>query len=197
MIRTKDIAIWEAAKPFLDVRNNDEHTLYSYTIGQQLLNFDTDANPDIVLPAIILHDTGWKMIPKDKVLQAFGPNRKYPELQRQHELESVQIATKVLNELGNFTEDEIKQINDIIDGHDTRKEALSINDSIMKDSDKLWRYTPHGIQTIARWFNIDNLAVLDILENFVLPDVIRNESKLIANNFLNVAKMKEKIPTYL
>ncbi|MCB0503096.1 MAG: HD domain-containing protein [Bacteroidetes bacterium] len=195
-MREKDIAIWKAAKPYLDVRNNDEHTLHVYTLGQQLIEQEPEANADIILPSILLHDTGWKMIPQDKVLQAFGPNRKYPELQRQHELESVKIATGILENLG-YSSNDIQQINAIIDGHDTTAEQRSINDGIMKDADKLWRYTPHGICIIAEWFGIDNMAVIDILVNFVRPQLLRKDSGHLADSLIRIARLKENMSTYL
>ena len=192
MFRQQDIAIWEAAKKYLDVRDNDEHTLHSYVIGQNLLAHENGADPDIILPAIILHDIGWKMIPADKVLLAFGPNKKYPELQRQHELEGVQIATEILDNLG-FSEDKIVQIIDIIDGHDTTKEQRSLNDAIMKDADKLWRYTEHGIGIISGWFEISRAEFLKILKDFVRPMILRSNSKLLADSMLDIAELKETV----
>ena len=41
---------------------------------------------------------------------------------------------------------------EIIDGHDTRKHALSLEDALMKDADKLWRFSRHGVATIGGWF---------------------------------------------
>jgi hypothetical protein len=32
----------------------------------------------------------------------------------------------------------------IIEGHDSRKKAISVNDMIVKDADKLWRYSKSG-----------------------------------------------------
>ena len=43
----------------------------------------------------------------------------------------------------------IPEILEIIDGHDSRKVSISLNDSLVKDADKLWRYTRTG-------FDIDN-----------------------------------------
>ncbi len=147
-MREQDLAIWNRAKQHLNVRNNDEHTLFSYLLAEILLENNAEANADIVLPAILLHDTGWSKIPKDKILHAFGPNNKYPELTRQHELESVEIAKTILTEL-NFEQENIEQIIAIIDGHDTTKNARSLNDAIHKDADKLWRYTPYGNRIIG------------------------------------------------
>ncbi len=183
MIRDKDIEIWHAAKPFLDVRSNDEHTLYSYALLQKLLEVMPEGNADVVLPAILLHDTGWKMIPLDKILHAFGPNNKYPELTRQHELEGVAIAQNILRGL-NFDPVLIKKTTDIIDGHDTTKHARSIDDTLLKEADKLWRYTPHGISTIQGWFQIPISEVLDILENFVLPTFLTDFGRNMGKIFL-------------
>jgi CRISPR/Cas system-associated endonuclease Cas3-HD len=194
MLRDKDIKIWQAAKPFLDVRSNDEHTLYSYTLLQKLLEIMPEGNADVVLPAILLHDTGWKMIPLDKILHAFGPNNKYPALTRQHELESVTIAQNILRNL-NYDPELIEKITAIIDGHDTTKNARSIDDILLKEADKLWRYTPHGIATIQGWFQIPVSEVLGILENYVLPtfltDFGRNMGKIFMATAWTTLKLKD------
>ena len=52
-----DVAIWLSAKPWLDVRSNDEHTLIAYRIGQALLKRHPEADERIVLPAVLLHTT--------------------------------------------------------------------------------------------------------------------------------------------
>jgi HD domain len=190
MLREKDIAIWQAAKPFLDVRSNDEHTLYSYALLKKLLEImppSTRGNADVVLPAILLHDTGWKMIPQDKILHAFGPKNKYPELTRQHELEGVAIAQNILRGL-NYDPDLIKKITDIIDGHDTTKHARSVDDTLLKEADKLWRYTPHGIKTIQGWFQIPVSEVLEILENYVLPTFLTDFGRNMGKIFLATAQ---------
>lgn len=195
MLRKKDISVWEAARVYLDVRSNDEHTLFSYYWAKQLLDFYPDADEDVVLPAILLHDTGWKKIPIEKVLESFGPNMKYPELRRQHEVEGVAIAREKLTELG-YNEHHINQICDIIDGHDTTKEARSLNDSLLKDSDKLWRFTRHGNETVQSWFDISLTEVHEILRN-QLPGFLTEEGKLLAVQMLEVAELKESLTKYI
>jgi hypothetical protein len=39
----------------------------------QLLDHYPAADESVVLPAVILHDVGWKMIPAQEQLTAFGP----------------------------------------------------------------------------------------------------------------------------
>ena len=195
MLREQDINVWEATRPFLDVRSNDEHTLFSYYWAKQLLDFYPDADADIVLPAILLHDTGWKKIPIEKVLESFGPKMKYPELRRQHEVEGVAIAKQILSDLG-YSEHLSKQICEIIDGHDTTKEARSLNDSLLKDSDKLWRFTRHGNETIQSWFDISLSEVQEILRN-LLPTLLTEKGKLFASQMLEIAELKENLTKYI
>ncbi|KAB7727632.1 HD domain-containing protein [Rudanella paleaurantiibacter] len=181
-------AVWLRARPHLNVRNNDEHTLFSFLYAKTLCETYPDADAGLVLPAILLHDTGWSKIPPDKILHAFGPNNKYPELTRQHELESLDIAMPVLTQLG-YADEAVEQILNLIDGHDTTKHARSLNDAIHKDADKLWRYTPHGNRIIGEWFEIGPAQVLDILENFVLPGFLTDEGRRLATLLLQTARL--------
>lgn len=145
------LPVWQRANPYLATRSNDTHTLYCYHFTRQLLAAYPEADAIIVLAAILLHDVGWSTVPEDKQLQSFGPNMIYPELRRQHEIEGARIAGEILHELG-YDSAHINEITTIIDGHDTRDELLSLNDALVKDADKLWRYTPFGLETIREWF---------------------------------------------
>jgi hypothetical protein len=190
------VGIWQQARLHLNVRNNDEHTLFSFLMARTLLETQPEADPSVVLPAILLHDTGWSRIDKDKILQAFGPNNQYPELTRQHELESLTIAERVLTDL-HYAEDRIMAILSLIDGHDTTKEARSLNDAIHKDADKLWRYTTHGNRIIGEWFGIGQEEVLAILENYVLPGILTAEGRRLATLMLKTAQLNTKLATFI
>jgi hypothetical protein len=91
----------------------------------------------------------------------------------------------------------IEQIVALIDGHDTTKNARSLEDSIHKDADKLWRYTPHGNQIIGKWFEIEQAEVLEILENYVLPTFLTDFGKKQAQIFLETAKLNQHLSEYL
>ncbi|AEI46889.1 HD domain-containing protein [Runella slithyformis] len=196
MLRPQDIPIWQEAKPHLNVRSNDIHTLVSAVFAQQLLDFYPEAEADIVLPAIILHDTGWSKVPQEKLLLAFGPGAKYPEIQRMHELKGVEVAIEILQKAG-FDPLRINAITDIIDGHDTTKEARSLNDAVTKDADKLWRYSSGGITIIQGWFGISRAEVLDILENYVFPTLLTDFGRRMAKSLLEVEKttLRFELPT--
>jgi HD superfamily phosphodiesterase len=134
--------IRQLARPFLNTRHNDVHTEISTLLAFDLLERE-GGDEDIVIPAIILHDTGWKRVPADQQLKAFGPNASRPELNRLHEVEGVKIAREILRQV-KYDSSKTKRILEIIDGHDSRQKPLSLNDSIVKDADKLWRYTNSG-----------------------------------------------------
>jgi hypothetical protein len=178
----RDLALWQAAKPWLDVRSNDVHTLIAWRLAGTLLSLRPGADEAVVLPAILLHDTGWKKMPQEKLALAVGPKPQFPELQRDHELAGVEIGREILGRLGLGLADEA--ILAIIDGHDTTKEARSAEDAIVKDADKLWRFTPHGVATIGGWFQTPAPETLAMLEDFVLPSFLTPEARIMARGFL-------------
>jgi hypothetical protein len=178
----RDLALWHAAKPWLDVRSNDVHTLIAWRLAGTLLALRPGADESVVLPAIILHDTGWKKMPQEKLALAVGPNAQFPELQRDHEVAGVEISRDILGRLGLALND--AAILAIVDGHDTTKAARSAEDAIVKDADKLWRFTPHGVATIGGWFQTPAPDTLVMLEDFVLPSFLTPEARIMAQGFL-------------
>lgn len=135
--------IWELSKPYLNTRKNDVHTKVAVGFAFELVEKE-GGDEDIVIPAVILHDVGWKRVPESLHLQAFGPNATAPQINRIHEIEGSKIAEEILKSVDyqkDFAEDIVK----IIEGHDSRKAALSLNDSLVKDADKLCRYSKEGL----------------------------------------------------
>lgn len=187
MIRPTDQALWADTLPYLRVRSNDIHTLISVTLVQQLLLAYPKAEAEVVLHAMMLHDTGWSQVSQDKVLLAFGPGAKYPEIQRQHEIEGVRVAQALLAKHG-ASPDHIDKVVAIIDGHDTTREARSLEDALVKDADKLWRYTYQALPIIQEWFQIERGEMLDILENYVLPGFLTDQGRFLAKTLLAVEK---------
>jgi len=130
------------ARPYLDTRHNEIHTRISFGMAARLLDHEA-GDPEVVLPAIILHDIGWKSIPDHLHLQAFGPKATDPGLNRVHEVEGARIARCLLEQVGTEAH-RIAEICEIIEGHDSRRDAISQNDRIVKDADKLWRFSREG-----------------------------------------------------
>ena len=179
--------IYKQAENYLDTRHNDVHTSLSYGFARRLLVHYPDADEEIVLPAIILHDVGWKMVPEEKQLNAFGPRAKDKKTKRIHEKESVRIAEEILIRL-NYDKEKIPEILSIIDGHDTRLEALSLNDQLVKDADKLWRFTPEGVDIDHTRFGIARDDYIRWLDTVMADWFFTPEAKAMAHAALTEAK---------
>ncbi len=180
-------AIYKQAEPYLDTRHNDVHTSLSYDFARRLLAHYPDADEAIVLPAIILHDVGWKMVPEEKQLNAFGPKAKDKKTKRVHEKEGVRIAEEILTRL-NYDEEKIREILSIIDSHDTRLEALSLNDQLVKDADKLWRFTPAGVDIDHTRFGIARDDYTRWLDTVMADWFFTPEAKEMAHAALTEAR---------
>lgn len=133
--------IYELAKPYLTTRKNDIHIEISYKFACRLLE-DEPGDPEVVIPAILCHDLGWIRVPEHLQLKAFGPGFD-PELRRVHEVEGVKLAQDILRQV-NYSPPKTVEILEIIGGHDSRLEPISDSDKIVKDADKLFRFTATG-----------------------------------------------------
>jgi hypothetical protein len=175
------------AAPYLDTRKNDIHVSLSCDFARRLLAFYPKADEEIVLPAIVLHDVGWKMVPEEKQLNAFGPKAQDKETQRLHETQGVIIAEKILAHL-DYDPQKIREILSIIDGHDTRQEALSLNDQLVKDADKLWRFTPVGVDIDHARFGIPRDRYIKWLGTVIDDWLFTPEAQKMAHDALAEAK---------
>jgi hypothetical protein len=196
LLRAQDVALWEAARPYLDVRNNDEHTLVAYGLGKALLDLVPEAEADIVLPAILLHDVGWKRIDPDLLLLAIGKDPTRKDLVRDHEMFGVEIASGILRDHG-MDDARARSILAIIDGHDTVKEARSINDAVMKDADKGWRTTRHGMRIIRGWYGWDAMEYVASLEVVSLPFMLTEPGRALSATFLATVRAEAQLDGYL
>ena len=134
--------IWELARPLLNTRHNQQHTEIAYHCALRLLESE-EGDEAIVIPAVILHDVGWIQVPEELQPTAFGPKAKDKELNRVHEVEGAKLAREILEKV-NYDPEKVEETLAIIDGHDSRREAISPSDKIVKDADKLCRFTHQG-----------------------------------------------------
>jgi hypothetical protein len=188
MDTTRYDPIWRAALPYLRARKNDIHIPLSYHYAVQLCELHPAAAPDIVLPGIILHDVGWAVIDERAIFeQGFGPNMMESDVRRLHEQEGVRIAHELLHTL-DYPAVQIEQIAAIIDGHDTRKAAHSLNDELVKDADKLWRFTLAGIAVACDWFKLTPGTYATRLEREIAGQLFRPWSRAVAAAELAAAR---------
>ena len=157
--------ILDLAAPYLATRHNDVHTAMAVGLAYELLSA-LGGDEDVVIPAIILHDIGWKMVPEQLQMQAFGPRMTRPDLRKLHERESVKIGRQILRQV-DYDPDKIDEILAIIDGHDTRDGAHGNNDMIVRDADALWRYGDGGFYIDQERFGETFQERYDRLESFM------------------------------
>ena len=147
------LKIYTLAKSYLATRDNDIHTRVCYPFAQRLCESE-GGDERVVLPAIILHDVGWIRIPAELHTKAFGPGPRDTELNRVHETEGAKIAGEILADI-EYDPGLIDEIVEIVLGHDSRESPLSRNDAIVKDADKLWRFSEIGFDVSVRRFKLD------------------------------------------
>ncbi len=157
--------IFKQAKPYLRTRKNLIHTKIAFRFALELLKWEK-GDEEVVIPATLLHDVGWKTLPENLHLTAFGPNPSNPKLARIHEVEGAKIADAILKGL-HYSPEKIKEICQIIRGHDSRKMPISRSDRIVKDADKLSRYSRIGVTIDSDRFHIPRSEYLPFLERTI------------------------------
>lgn len=157
--------VWRAAEPYMRARKNDVHVPLSFAWAQKLLDQYPDADRDICSLAILLHDIGWYSIDMDRIIsEGFrSENVLQSDVRYLHEAEGVRMGTEVLRQTG-WGDEVIAAVCEIIDGHDTRPDPHHLNDRIVRDADKLWRFEVTGIAVACDWFGTTPHAYADRLE---------------------------------
>ena len=184
--------VWQAAEKYLRARKNDVHVPLSYDFARQLLKHYPEADEDIVSLAILLHDIGWWSIDEKEIFaKGFGPNMMQSDVRFLHESEGVRLSAEILKELG-LPAKTIKAVGAIIDGHDTRKEPRSLNDRLVRDADKLWRFTVTGVAIACDWFKLTPSAYCQRLEADVLRILETEIGRRIARRHLRLTRIALK-----
>ncbi|MFK7801132.1 MAG: NUDIX domain-containing protein [Anaerolineae bacterium] len=150
--------ITAACQPYWKFRDNHIHIPESTRFAKMLLAAYPQADPEIVLPAILLHDNGYANVPPDTLFSGLkdAPIGFAADITPLHEIEGAKIAREILTSL-DFSPAKTNQVCEIIDGHDSRNESLSLEDSLVKDADKLWRYTVIAAEVAGRgWMKLSH-----------------------------------------
>ena len=183
--------MFERAKPFLRTRRNLIHTQISLRYAIRLLR-EGKGDEEVVVPAILLHDVGWKAVPGRLQLTAFGPNLSNPQAARLHEVEGAKMARMILEELG-YPSEKVNEIGRIIRGHDSRKRSVSRSDRVVKDADKLFRYSRKGVAIDLNRFQLPREDYLGYLESHIEKWFFLSASRHLAREELS-RRRRENLP---
>ncbi|TFB75198.1 HD domain-containing protein [Cryobacterium glaciale] len=165
-------ALWRAVRPEMRSRSNDIHIPISFAFAERLCQAYPEADALVVRVSILLHDTGWARVDETKIIsEGFGANWRKADIRYEHEIKGCEIAREVLPALG-YEPEFVTRVTDIIDGHDTRAESYSIEDSLVRDADRLWRFTTTGIALASGWFGQEPSAYCRRLRTDIIPELI-------------------------
>lgn len=170
--------LFRLAEPYLAVRNDLPHAQISHHYSLRLLSKE-GGNRRIVEPAVILHDVGWSKLTPQQIKIAFGVRAGGEEadrLNRIHEVDGAVIAGRMLQGL-DYDPILIKQITLMIGRHDSGNDPESLEEKILKDSDKLWRFSGIGFWNEIERQGLDSLELYRFLEErrpvwFFLPTAL-------------------------
>lgn len=173
--------VWEAARPYLRTRANDVHLPLSLNFAELILDSYPDADSLVTRLATMLHDTGWAKVNQERIIsEGFrSENAIQSDIRFQHEIEGCKIAREILPPLG-FADKVVEEVCKIIDGHDTDPNHNGIEDAIMRDADRLWRFQPTGMAYSALWFDKTPQEIRVRLEDTIYHQLITKEAREIA-----------------
>jgi HD superfamily phosphodiesterase len=173
-------AVWRAIVVESRARANDIHLPISFAFAERLCDAYPNADALVVRIAILLHDTGWARVPEDRIIaEGFSGDWRRADVRYEHERHGCDIAREVLPPLG-YDPEFIQKITDIIDGHDTRPDPHSLEDSLVRDADRLWRFTPAGIALASSWFRLTPAEYTRRLRVEIVPELLTDAAVQMA-----------------
>ena len=164
--------IWRAVVPETRTRANDIHLPISLAFAERLCRAYPQADAQLVRVAVLLHDTGWAHVDEERILsEGFTGDWRKAAIRFEHEAEGCKVARTVLPGLG-YSEEFVDRVCEIIDGHDTRHVPYSLEDALVRDADRLWRFDHAGIAVAASWFGMTPAVYTDRLGAEIIPELI-------------------------
>lgn len=164
--------IWASIVPESRTRGNDIHLPTSLAFAERLIAANPEVDSLLVRVSILLHDAGWGRVDESRILsEGFTGDWRKAAIRFEHEKLGCEIAREVLPPLG-YDEEFVDQVVAIIDGHDTRPEAYSLEDALMRDADRLWRFDQVGIALASSWFKLDPASYCDRLRAEIIPELL-------------------------
>lgn len=164
--------IWKRVVDETRARGNDVHLPISLAYAERLCDAHPEADRHLVRVAIQLHDTGWARVDTERIIsEGFRGDWRKARIRFEHEEQGCEIAREVLP-LEGYPDEFVEEVCAIIDGHDTRHVAHSLEDALVRDADRLWRFDHAGIALAAGWFSLDPARYTDRLESEIIPELI-------------------------
>ena len=158
--------LFQTAGPYLTARGDWDHTTVSHGYALALLR-NEGGDRRIVEPAVILHDVGWSTLEPGDIFVAYGvlaTGEEAERLNRMHETEGAAIAERILRSF-DYEPELIETIRVIVSRHDSGKVAPTLEEALVKDADKLWRFSRIGFWKEAERQRLNPQTLLEFLAN--------------------------------
>lgn len=178
-------ALWKSVVHETRTRGNDIHLPISLAFAERLCRAYPDADAELVRVSTLLHDTGWAHVDESRIIsEGFTGDWRKAAIRYEHEQQGCDVARRVLPGLG-YSSAFVERVCEIIDGHDTRPVARSLEDALMRDADRLWRFDRAGIALASSWFGMDPATYADRLASEIIPELITQAAVDMATADLN------------
>jgi len=189
--------IIENATTYYPDETNLTHMKNALGLARRLIEIE-GGDEVIIIPAVILHDTGWHIFSPEDEVRARKPSVQLDNiiLNHEHEAEGARIAENILSKLDYPVADK-KMIVRIILGHDTRVKPISMADMIVKDADRLSRYTPECFDLFRVKLGYSKAQFLELLNANTEKWFYTDSAKLLARRYLLEKKLGIKLKTGL
>ncbi len=181
--------IWDLALPYQDKRDDEGHAEIVTEYAIKLCRIE-NADLDVVIPAAILHDIGWSKIPKEEATKCLtgskrGNATERAQLRELHQSHGVKMANQILKKV-EYDTNLVSEVLEIISQHDTREGFISTNEGVMRDADKLWRFTERAFIADSKRLRLSNEEAITEAENYLeIKDFFFSENaELIARQEL-------------
>ena len=172
--------LWRAVVHETRTRGNDIHLPISLAFAERLCRAYPQADAELVRVSTLLHDTGWAHVDESRIIsEGFAGDWRKAAIRFEHEKQGCAVARRVLPGLG-YSAAFIERVCAIIDGHDTRPVAHSLEDALMRDADRLWRFDQAGIALASTWFKMDPARYTDRLRAEIVPELITQAARDMA-----------------
>lgn len=172
--------VWRAIVTESRTRANDIHLPISVAYAERLCDAYPEADALLVRVTTLLHDTGWARVDETKIIsEGFAGDWRKADIRFEHERHGCDIAREVLPGLG-YDDAFIERVTAIIDGHDTRQVSHSLEDSLVRDADRLWRFTATGIALASGWFGLSPAEYARRLRSEIIPELLTDAAVQMA-----------------
>ena len=172
--------VWRAIVTESRTRANDIHLPISVAYAERLCDAYPEADALLVRVTTLLHDTGWARVDETKIIsEGFAGDWRKADIRFEHERHGCDIAREVLPSLG-YDDEFVERVTAIIDGHDTRQVSHSLEDSLVRDADRLWRFTATGIALASGWFGLSPAEYARRLRSEIIPELLTDAAVQMA-----------------